>query len=975
MKTIYNWTRLNWRILLLLLMFNSQCSMFNGLMAWADDISEQQARQIAAQAISGFHGPEGKGAKAAKQVQPTLAYTMQQEGQKAELYVFNCSAEGNDGFVVVAGDDRVTSPVIGYSEKGHFCYDEAPCNLKALLSQYSREISYLRSHPEIGAHAVRRTEGIGNVVVGPLVKTQWDQGQPYNDMCPKINPDLDQHTLTGCGATALTQVMAYWKYPYKGRGKVSYYWNPTPTSQFDHSADFNNSVYDWDNMLNTYSGGYTEEQVNAVAQLMSDAGAALKTAYGYNSIIGSSSGFGAMAPALVKYFDYNPDSLYTAYRSMAVSEEGKDGFNERIKKELDKKRPCILATTIHFLVVDGYTDEDYFHVNVGWGGESDGYYKLTTVPTESAYWIDQQYLMGICPSYSFKQGENYYYTADDVAVLSFSEAQGNYEIPTSVEKDGKTYPITSVANMAFYENEDVKEVTVPSSVTRIGYKTFYNSSLTNVSLPSTLTEMGEYAFARSSLTEIEVPASIERVPDYAFYRCDKLSSATIFSKEVGVMSFARCNKPEVYFYGESLDDGAFYYNGLSYINLGKVKHIGNDCMSHSGLDDISLDNIETMGWNPGLVKPGGTIYIGKNAPLQSLRYTAPLLHQTNIVVDGNNPNFVSINNAVYSKDLKTLIHFGQKDNRISEGSGIYEYRTELAIPESVERINDFAINVQHIRKLTIPSSVKEIGVNNFTDGVEIYNYATTPQTIGLLDESYFEGCTMKDDLIDVGAQSYGITELELERLLTTTNTGTLHVPAGCKEAYASAAVWKNFATIVDDLPAPGGSTGEASANGVRIVANVQKLLVYPPTMYAYEFLFSSHPTLTYERGDYSAINAVITSDDIDIYTGDLFYKDGQVKITNMSLQKMEFLYDQDPDGIDTVQKDGIPTVRFTVNGNSIYVSGLTAGDSVSLFTTDGKTVATDKANTEGFAKIGLPKGKTTYILRAGETSFKLRIKK
>ena len=97
--------------------------------------------------------------------------------------------------------------------------------------------------------------------------------------------------------------------------------------------------------------------------------------------------------------------------------------------------------------------------------------------------------------------------------------------------------------------------------------------------------------------------------------------------------------------------------------------------------------------------------------------------------------------------------------------------------------------------------MRTIGVGNFPNGAEVFNYSTTPQPIKLLDESYLEGCTMDDELIDVGAQSYGTTNSELDKLLNQAISATLHVPAGCKEAYAAADVWKNFTNIIDDLTA------------------------------------------------------------------------------------------------------------------------------------------------------------------------------
>jgi len=968
----------------------------------ADDISVHQARQIAVRAFSGFHESERRAPESAKsvrkQAQPTLAYTMQQEGQQAALFVFNRNDKGEDGFVIVAGDDRVKNPVIGYSTKGVFDYDKAPANLRALLQQYSQQIDFVRTQANARNRAAELGYGMGQVVVEPLIKTQWDQGIPYNNMCPVMD---DRKTYTGCGATAVAQILAYWKYPKQGRGSKSYHWNPTPTTIYEHSVDLSQSVYDWDNMLNSYAGDYDEKQADAVALLMRDVGGAINTIYDYK--IGSGSAPFLIYPALLRYFDFNGDSIQCLKRYLDLSRGETDDFDSLLKRELDKKRPVLLSGSPapdledHYMVVDGYTDADYFHMNFGWSGSGDGYY-LTTVIDQGIEnpekrrqlsWLEQDAIIGICPTYSTKVGNNYYYTDGNQAVLCHSlPADGNATIQASITVEGTSYPVTKISRMACYENENLTSLVLPTSIKEIGERAFYNcSNLSTVTvpenttpsytastLPDQLTTLGKYAFARSGLTDITVHASLPRIGDYAFYLCEKLSEATIHSKEVGVMAFGRCaSKPAVTFYGEKLGDGAFFYHGVSSIYMNNVKHIGNDCLSHSVLDYLDLDKIETMGWNRGIAKSGGTIFIGKDAPIKSLRYGAPLDHTTNIVIEKDNPNFFSINNAVYSKDLKTLIHYAYKDNRISEGSGVYNYRTELTIPENVERINDYAFNVVKIKKLTIPSSVKEIGISNFADGVEIYNYAATPQKIGLLDKSYFDGCTMEDELIGVGASSYGITQEELDMQLSQPNSGTLHVPAGCMGAYAAADVWKNFAKIVDDLPAVGGGATATPASGVRIVANVQKQMVYPPTMFAYEFLFSTHPTLTYDRSS-SSINAVITSDNIEIYTDDLFYKDGQVTITNMSLQKMTFFSKSD-DGIEKLEKDDIPSVRFTVEGNTIHVSGMAANEHVSLYTTDGILTASAMTSAEGNASITLPAGQQVYIMKAGNTSFKLRVKK
>jgi hypothetical protein len=55
---------------------------------------------------------------------------------------------------------------------------------------------------------------------------QWGQGSPYNDQCPVLTPNIDEHTLVGCTATATSQIMYYWKWPLSGMGNrsVVYEW-------------------------------------------------------------------------------------------------------------------------------------------------------------------------------------------------------------------------------------------------------------------------------------------------------------------------------------------------------------------------------------------------------------------------------------------------------------------------------------------------------------------------------------------------------------------------------------------------------------------------------------------------------------------------------------------------------------------------------------------------------------------------------
>jgi len=48
--------------------------------------------------------------------------------------------------------------------------------------------------------------------------SEWGQGSPFNDLCPELTPGVDEHTVVGCGGTAIAQIMYYWKWPPSGTG-------------------------------------------------------------------------------------------------------------------------------------------------------------------------------------------------------------------------------------------------------------------------------------------------------------------------------------------------------------------------------------------------------------------------------------------------------------------------------------------------------------------------------------------------------------------------------------------------------------------------------------------------------------------------------------------------------------------------------------------------------------------------------------
>jgi len=133
-----------------------------------------------------------------------------------------------------------------------------------------------------------------------------------------------------------------------------------------------------------------------------------------------------------------------------------------------------------------------------------------------------------------------------VGVKSIDVCPENVVFPS--EYNGKK--VTEIAKKALKgsysnENKTVKSITIPSSVTRIGYYAFWVcSSLTSITIPSSVTHIGDYAFSWcKALTSITIPKSVTQICGYTFYECSSLTNITIPSSvtQIGGYAFSDCS--------------------------------------------------------------------------------------------------------------------------------------------------------------------------------------------------------------------------------------------------------------------------------------------------------------------------------------------------------------------------------------------------------------------------------------------------
>lgn len=321
-----------------------------------------------------------------------LSFSMQTQKGEPAVYIFDRPA--SSGYLIVSADDTAT-PLLGYADSGSFDANNMPPQLEWWLSEYASQIDYA------SANGIKNTYApIANKKeIAPLVKTKWNQGTPYNNLCPSVN---NVKCPSGCVATAMAQVMKFWNYPEVGTGRVTATLPSGGTGEgFINLAQ---KPFDWNNMIDSYSGyDYTNEQGNAVSTLMQAAGYAAKMNY-------APGGSGALsinaAISLSKNFKYNPNIQYLQRLYFNASE-----WNEIVYNELAAGRPILYggqSTSVgHEFVCDGYDGNGYFHFNWGWGGMSDGYFILDALNPNSVgtgggagggYNSRQDIIIGIQPS-------------------------------------------------------------------------------------------------------------------------------------------------------------------------------------------------------------------------------------------------------------------------------------------------------------------------------------------------------------------------------------------------------------------------------------------------------------------------------------------------------------------------------------------------------------------------------------------------
>ena len=351
------------------------------------------------------------------------AHTTARNGHNL-LYIFNA----DNGYVVISGDKR-TPPVLAFSDQQPYLDNEVIPPARMWLDSYADQIAALQQSPTGTEHPAwnhilsQRALPRNGEAIAPLTHSHWSQEEYYNYYCPRDYAGPNNRCVTGCVATAMGQLMYYFRWPHTGTGSYSY----TDENYGTQSADFGNSTYDYSAMCDNPNAINTE-----ISKLIYHCGVGVDMHYGVN---GSGMYNHSAAYVLRTYFKYSPETQYVFRDSTTLD------WDSLIISHLERNIPLYYAgwsvpdINGHGFICDGYKIVDsayYYHFNFGWGGSHDGYFITTHLNTAGTHFnLAQELIINAYPDTNLYAYPTPQTAVGDTTLTSHSGSFLNANSPTN----------------------------------------------------------------------------------------------------------------------------------------------------------------------------------------------------------------------------------------------------------------------------------------------------------------------------------------------------------------------------------------------------------------------------------------------------------------------------------------------------------------------------------------------------------------
>lgn len=382
---------------------------------------------------------------------------------KEESAIFVVNIEGG-GWILLSGNKKVI-PVLAFNDAGNFYRPVAGGNpaFMTMLEKYSDQIAEIREEKNFQEHP-GWYEGVSKnvaeedkLIVEPLIEVLWGQGTGWNRFCPEDSLGPGGRTYVGCVAVAMAQALSVYHVPDTGTG----FKEITRGDYGVIEARFNETAYKWDSMSGSKADDYN-------ALLLFHCAVAVDMKFGPD---GSSANTSKTLSGMWDYFKMSKEIKYKREWELGSS------WGQGVIDELVAGRPLIYrgdgddGKSGHAFNIDGVKKisskgPNYFHVNWGWSGRSNGYYLIKSLKPDSRdYSENNAAVFGIQPYY-YPTGIS---LSDTIAPLNLPAGTAVTKTEVIDEASDNEYEIVLLSDSLLIDNAWVKKYYLDNDSIRTGW--------------------------------------------------------------------------------------------------------------------------------------------------------------------------------------------------------------------------------------------------------------------------------------------------------------------------------------------------------------------------------------------------------------------------------------------------------------------------------------------------------------------------
>lgn len=372
-------------------------------------------------------------------------------------------------------------------------------------------------------------------------------------------------------------------------------------------------------------------------------------------------------------------------------------------------------------------------------GESDNSNSYT------AYYALAVYEDGAQPEAEVQTEEGYGFLRVGGAwyLTSYTGGEEEVVLPSSFTYGGTSVSKYAVPHYLFYQNSEMKSLTVSAAVTSIDEYAFYDCDIEEVTFAQngSLTRIEREAFENCyELKTLDFPSSLEYIGSYAFNYCNKLTAVTVRENLSAIEydAFNGCLRlREVYNYSPldirrgSTDNGCIAQYAVAVYSEGDTEF-----MRHVTMDGV---NYAIYGGEWYITGIDEDTFTGDELNIQPIEYEGQKIAQFTVASYAFNEVY-NICYATFGAVTLTVEDYAFYNTRnllevtfdgtSVESVGNYAFADcydleELILPEGLTSIGDYAFNYcQSLHTVWLPSTLKTIGAdafNNCENLFEVYN--------------------------------------------------------------------------------------------------------------------------------------------------------------------------------------------------------------------------------------------------------------